>query len=174
MRITFRVLHVCCFLLLLAGCADILPWPGFESQPPVFSYPEQIPATEVAEQVRCELANFIARDGTQGLPRLLDPTKGAQVQLKLTTDLQGYVQWLGINLNGLGLSELAAIVSKTNNSPSLQLKAQGKSTTVSQIDFVIPQSSSPALPKKSATATGMRPIPKPSNTPFDSRQVHLV
>ena len=70
---------------------------------------------------------------------LLDPNGGAQVQLKLTTDLQGYVQWLGINLKGLGLSQLAELITKTNNVPSLQLKVQGKSTTVSQIDFVIPQ-----------------------------------
>jgi hypothetical protein len=153
MRVTFHAFYICCLVLALAGCADILPWPGFESPPGIFSYPEQIPATEVAEQVRCELASYIQHDGMDpdtGKPivdpytrkptgRLLDPDKGAQVQLKLTTDLQGYVQWLGINLNGLGLSEVAALVTKTNNNPSLQLKAQGKSTTVSQIDFVIPQ-----------------------------------
>jgi hypothetical protein len=140
MRVTFHAFYICCFVLVLSGCADILPWPGFESHPGIFSYPEQIPATEIAEQVRCELANFIQHDGVNS-PRLLDPNGGAQVQLKLTTDLQGYVQWLGINLKGLGLSELAQLVTKTNNNPSLQLKAQGKSTIVSQVDFVIPQTS---------------------------------
>lgn len=139
MRAAFPAFFICCFVLALAGCADILPWPGFELPPGIFSYPEQIPATEVAEQVRCELANFIARDAAQGPKQLLDPNKGAQVQLKLTTDLQGYVQWLGVNLKGLGLSSVAELVTRTNNVPSLQLKAQGKSTNVSQIDFLIPQ-----------------------------------
>jgi hypothetical protein len=145
MRVTFRAFHICYFVLVLSGCADILPWPGFESRPAIFSYPEQIPATEIAEQVRCELANFIEHDGADRTARLLDPDKGAQVQLKLTTDLQGSVQWLGINLKGLGLNELAELVTKTNNSPSLQLKAQGKSTTVSQIDFVLPQTSKTSI-----------------------------
>jgi hypothetical protein len=142
--VIFRGLHLFCFATILSGCADILPWPGFESKPAIFSYAEQIPATEVAEQVRCELAQFVAHDAKSKMP-LLDSNGGAQVQLKLTTDLQGSVQWLGINLKGLGLGALAELVSRTNNVPSLQLKAQGKTTTVSQIDFVIPQTSNPDI-----------------------------
>jgi hypothetical protein len=147
-RVFYRALHICFFAFASSGCADLLPWPGFESKPALFSHTEQIPATEVAEQVRCELAQFVAyetgpanRTGKQ----LLDPNGGAQVQLKLTTDLQGYVQWLGINLKGLGLGSLAELVSKTNNVPSLQVKAQGKTTTVSRIDFVIPQTAGPTI-----------------------------
>jgi hypothetical protein len=136
---------VACLALVQAGCADILPWPGFESHPGIFSYTEQLPAAEVAEQVRCELAEFLREeerahetDRKEG-PFFLDPNKGAQIQLKLTTDLQGSVSYLGINLKGLGLNEIAALVTPANNNPSLQLKAQGKSTQISQADFIIPQ-----------------------------------
>ena len=174
MRVTFRAFYICCLVLALAGCADILPWPGFEAPPGIFSYPEQIPATEIAEQVRCELANFIVHDAAQGPKQLLDPNGGAQVQLKLTTDLQGYVQWLGINLKGLGLSEVAELVTKTNNIPSLQLKAQGKSTTVSQIDFVIPQTTRTEIKfvdKNGAAQTAKLPdalqLPKVPCRPYD-------
>lgn len=139
-------------MLTQVGCADILPWPGFESKPSIFSYPEQIPAVEVAQQVRCELAEFLKDENSKldvnngqnpEAPRFLDENKGAQVQLKLTTDLEGSVTWLGVNLKGLGLSEIANLVTSTNNTPSLQLKGQGKSTQTSQIDFVIPQTLKP-------------------------------
>jgi hypothetical protein len=132
-----RAYVIFCLIFVLSGCADILPWPGFESTPAAMSYAEQIPASAVAEQVRCELADFVATDA--GAQQLLDPNGGAAVQLKLTTDLQGSVTFLGINLSGLGLGALAQLVSKSNNIPSLQLKAQGKSTVASQIDFVLPQ-----------------------------------
>jgi len=144
MRI-FRAAIACCLLVTQSGCADILPWPGFESHPGIFSYTEQLPAAEVAEQVRCELAEFLREEqDAQKIhpeegPRFLDPNKGAQVQLKLTTDLQGSVTWLGVNLGGLGLGALATLVTQSNKAPSLQLKAQGKSTQTSEVDFVIPQ-----------------------------------
>jgi hypothetical protein len=145
MRI-FRAAIACCLFVTQSGCADILPWPGFESHPAIFSYTEQLPAAEVAEQVRCELAEYLLQEttklrvphGPEG-PEFLDPNAGAQVQLKLTTDLQGSVTWLGIDLKGLGLGAVAALVTQANKTPSLQLKAQGKSTETSQVDFVIPQ-----------------------------------
>jgi len=151
------LLLVCGLSLASFGCADTLPWPGFESKPAIFSYTEQIPATEVAEQVRCELAQFVQQDAGSPSP-LLDENGGAQVQLKLTTDLQGYVQWLGVNLKGIGLDALATLVSKNNNVPSLQVKAQGKSTTVSQIDFIIPQTANPwvTVPKQTKKVHGQR------------------
>jgi hypothetical protein len=48
---------------------------------------------------------------------------------------------------------LAELVTKTNNVPSLQLKAQGKSTIVSQIDFVIPQTADHTIPKPNVYKT---------------------
>jgi hypothetical protein len=142
---TFRSFLAVCLVLTQVGCADMLLWPGFESHPGIFSYPEQLPAAEVAEQVRCELAQYLREeedrqnnDKSEG-PRFLDPNKGAQVQLKLTTDLQGSVSWLGIDLKSLGLGSVAALVTQANKVPSLQLKAQGKSTQISQVDFIIPQ-----------------------------------
>jgi hypothetical protein len=145
----FRAFLAVCLVLTQVGCtADILPWPGFESKPAIFSYAEQIPAAEVSEQVRCELAEFLLQESTaQGPdphtskegPDFLDVNTGAQVQLKLTTDLQGSVTWLGVNLAGLGLGAIAALVTQANSTPSLQLKAQGKTTQTSQVDFVVPQ-----------------------------------
>ena len=144
MREHFSAPIICCVALALSGCSDILPWPGFQSLIPATSYPEQIPASAVAEQVRCELFDFIDAEEKatkSGALPLLDPNGGAAIQLKLSTDLQGSVTWVGINLSKLGLGSLAQLVSKSNNIPSLQLKGQGKSTVTSQIDFVVPQSS---------------------------------
>jgi hypothetical protein len=80
MRVAFRAFYICCFVLVLSGCADLLPWPGFESHPAIFSYPEQTPATEVAEQVRCELARFVQYETDPKIkhetPPLLDPYGG--------------------------------------------------------------------------------------------------
>jgi hypothetical protein len=144
-------------VLTQTGCADILPWPGFESQPGIFSYTEQLPAVLVARQVRCELAKFLDEETTAlgvrngdnpAYPRFLDESKGAQVQLKLTTDLQGSVTYLGIDLKGLGLSAVASLVTTANNTPSLQLKAQGKSTQIAQLDYVIPQVLGPTIKAK--------------------------
>jgi len=147
-----RILRSLLAVLLVfpqVSCVDILAWPGFESQPGVFSYPEQLPAAEVAEQVRCELAQYLREErvrqndttvvpNREG-PMFLDPNKGAQVQLKLSTDLQGSVSYLGVNLKALGLSQVASLVTSTNNVPSLQVKAQVKSTQTSQVDFILPQ-----------------------------------
>jgi hypothetical protein len=117
MRI-FRAAIACCLFVTQSGCADILPWPGFESHPAIFSYTEQLPAAEVAEQVRCELAEFLLQESTKQRvphgpegPDFLDPNAGAQVQLKLATDLQGSVTWLGIDLKGLGFGAVAALVT---------------------------------------------------------------
>ena len=174
MRI-FRAGVACCLLVTQSGCADILPWPGFESHPGIFSYTEQLPAAEVAEQVRCELAEFMREeqkaldnDPEEG-PRFLDPNRGAQVQLKLTTDVQGSVTWLGINLKGLGLGALAELVTKTNNAPSLQLKAQGKATQTSQVDFVIPQTPRGSVAVLKTDKDGNNPVPKPIPLPKELR-----
>jgi hypothetical protein len=154
---TFRAFLAVCLVITQTGCADILPWPGFESQPGIFSYTEQLPAVIVARQVRCELAKFLDEERTAlgvrngdnpTYPRFLDENKGAQVQLKLTTDLQGSVTYLGINLNGLGLNAIASLVTTANNAPSLQLKAQGKSTQTAQLDFILPQTLSRSIISK--------------------------
>jgi hypothetical protein len=160
---TFRAFLASCLVLMQVSCADILPWPGFESHPAIFSYTEQLPAAEVAEQVRCELVEFLQEEKTaqhddpQEGSDLLDPSKGAQVQLKLTTDLQGSVTYLGIDLKKLGLGSLASLVTKSNSAPSLQLKAQGKATQTSQVDFTIPQTLQSKLQTQKKDATG-KPI----------------
>jgi hypothetical protein len=156
----FRALLAACLIVAQAGCADILGWPGFESPPGIPNYPEQIPAAEVAQQVRCELAQFLREEakaeddnstGAHSVPgRFLDPDKGAQVQLKLTTDLQGSVSYLGINLKSLGLGAVSNLITTSNNVPTLQLKAQGKSTQTSQVDFVVPQTLRYFVKKKAA------------------------
>jgi hypothetical protein len=162
--LTMRILRpflAACLVLPQVNCAaDILPWPGFESQPEIFSYAEQLPAAEVDEQVRCELAEFLRNEHQlqENEPDerklFLDPNKGAQVQLKLTTDLQGSVTYLGINLASLGLGAIASLVTTANNTPSLQLKAQGKTTQTSQVDFVIPQTTDDVVYKGAQAAKG--------------------
>ena len=158
-----RILHallVVCLAATQVGCTDILWWPGFESPPGIPNYPEQIQAPEVAQQVRCELAQFLREEaeaekndpkGPTSVPGdFLNSNKGAQVQLKLTTDLQGSASYLGINLKSLGLGAVANLITTTNNVPTLQLKAQGKSTQTSQVDFVVPQTVGDSVAKKKA------------------------
>lgn len=150
----FRALLAACLVVTQAGCADILLWPGFDSPLGIPNYPEQIPAAEVAQQVRCELAQFLREETVR--PRFLDSDKGAQIQLKLTTDLQGSASYLGINLKSLGLGALANSITTSNNVPTLQLKAQGKSTQTSQVDFVVPQTTGDSVAKKKAAEDGQQ------------------
>jgi hypothetical protein len=89
-----------------------------------------------------------------------------------TTDLQGNVTYLGVNLSKFGLSSLAELVTKNNSIPSLQLKGQGKSTVTSQVDFVIPQTDQDAIllnrPKmRSSNFAGLVAPPPPGPIPLN-------
>jgi hypothetical protein len=167
----FRALLAVFLVVTQAGCADILWWPGFESPPGIPNYPEQIPAAEVAQQVRCELAQFLREEETA--PQFLDSNKGAQIQLKLTTDLQGSASYLGINLKSLGLGAVANLITTSNNIPTLQLKAQGKSTQTSQVDFVVPQTLGDSVANKKAPDDGQQLylLPTLANFPKPSTEI---
>jgi hypothetical protein len=102
---------------------------------------DSIPVGSVATEVQCEIYEFLDSEGKAGT-RLLDPNQAASVTLILQTDLQGYVQYVGINLAKLGFTSLGQLVTATNNTPSLQAKGAVHSTLSAEVDFNVAQSES--------------------------------
>lgn len=70
---------------------------------------------------------------------ILSQNQPAGVTIKFQTDQSGTFQYVGINLQEVGLSGIANLVAVSNKSPSLQAKIQAKTTTSSQLDLTIPQ-----------------------------------
>jgi hypothetical protein len=141
-----RALLALCFCTGLAGCSgdyrtgDWLWWPGFN--PITAGYTYQIPVHDVAFEVQCEIYKFLNEEPDKARP-LLAKDKGAGVSLNLQTDLSGSVQYVGVNLEKLGLNSLAELVTQTNKTPSLQAKASGKATVSAQVDFTVQQTKNP-------------------------------
>jgi hypothetical protein len=133
LRVTFRL---CFFLLsltaLLTGCSEFLP--NFEGVLGINGWTHEIQVNRVANEIQCELREF-----TKANRDYLDPEQSASVSLSLQVDESGSVTYLGIDLSKLGLASLANFVSAQNKVPSLQGKAQGKSTVSSQVDLSVPQ-----------------------------------
>jgi hypothetical protein len=88
----------------------------------------------VMNEVQCELQDFIHDN-----PYALDPDKAGTVSIVFQTDVTGNVTYLGIDLSKTALQPLAQLVALQNKAPSLQAKAQEKSTSIWQIDFGISQ-----------------------------------
>jgi hypothetical protein len=95
-----------------------------------------VPINKVAVEVQCEIKDFLKTPDAG----LLDPDEAASLTLIMTTDTSGSVAYIGIDLKKIGLGALADFVASSNKVPSLQAKAQAKSTVNSQIDFTVPQS----------------------------------
>jgi hypothetical protein len=133
-----NVLIALFFCTTLAGCADILWWPGFN--PITTAYVDTIPVRRVATEIQCEIFRFIDTENADknNVP-LLDPAKGATVSLILQTDLTGSVQYVGINLSKLGFTSAAQLVTATNNVPTLQAKGTIHDTISAEVDFVVAQ-----------------------------------
>ena len=127
-----RVLIIAATGLALSGCGPFLP--GFEGILGIHSWTHNVPVSAVATTVQCELKDFL-----QTHSRYLDPKKSAAVQLTLQSDNSGGVTYVGIDLNRIGLSSVAELVSSQNKAPNLQAGLQGKSVTSSQIEFDVPQ-----------------------------------
>jgi hypothetical protein len=130
------------FCTTLASCSgdyrtgDWLWWPGFNKITAGYTY--QIPVHDVAFEVQCEIYKFLEEEPDKDHP-LLAKNKGAGVSLQLQTDLSGSVQYVGINLDKLGLNSLGELVTQTNKNPSLQAKGSGKATVSAQVDFAVAQ-----------------------------------
>jgi hypothetical protein len=122
-------------MLLVSGCADIFQ--GFG--PLENNYIFNIPTSEVANQVRCELYQFLNDPSTKGRAFQLNEAKSADVTLTLKTDMGGYVQYLGIDLNKIGLTSLAQLVTANSKTPSLGAKIGPKSTMSAVIAMKVPQ-----------------------------------
>lgn len=117
---------------LLSGCSEFLP--NFEGVLGVNGWTHEIQVNRVANEIQCEL-----RDFTGSHPGYLDPEQSASLSLGLQVDESGSVTYLGVDLSKLGLSSLSNLIAVNNKIPSLQAKAQGKSTVSSQIDLSVPQ-----------------------------------
>jgi hypothetical protein len=127
-----RVVIIVAIGFALGGCGPFLP--GFEGILGIHSWTHNVPVSAVATTVQCELKDFL-----QTHSRYLDPKKSAGVQLTLQSDNSGAVTYVGIDLNRIGLSSVAELVSSQNKAPNLQAGLQGKSVTSSQIEFDVPQ-----------------------------------
>jgi hypothetical protein len=118
----------------LAGCGYI--YPGFEGVFGLHSYLHDIPVSRITTELECEVRDFLE---DSPYAQYLDPKKPAGVSIKFQTDQSGSFQYLGINLNKVGLETVANLITVSNKTPSLQAKVQAKTTASSQLDLSIPQ-----------------------------------
>ena len=121
-------------LVVLGGCGYVFP--GFEGVLGIHSYIHDIPVSRITTELQCELLDFENEPKNVGI---LDSKSTAGVTIKFQTDQSGTFQYVGINLNEVGLSGIANLITVSNKTPSLQAKIQAKTTTVSQLDLTIPQ-----------------------------------
>jgi hypothetical protein len=115
-------------------------FPSFEGVLAICNH--HMPERIVANQVQCELSTFYNSiiQRTAANPKLVlkdKIEKKATITLVLQTDTTGSVQYLGIDLNKVGLSGLAPLIAASNKTPSLQAKFQGKGTVKTQLDYVV-------------------------------------
>jgi hypothetical protein len=148
-----RVTTVLFVVPLLAGCGSFFP--SFEGILGIDAWIHDVPVNQVATQVQCELQDFLSVPKNQSY---FDRSKSATLSLTLEVDESGSVQYLGIDLNKLGLTSLANLISTSNKVSSLQAKGTLKSAVSSQIDISVPQTYE-TLPAKSTivkdSATGI-------------------
>ncbi len=129
-----RYFHIILAGLSLAGCGYV--YPGFEGLFGLHSYLHDIPVSRITTELECEVWDFLKEPS---YAQFLDPTKPAGVSIKFQTDQSGSFQYLGINLNQVGLETLANLIAVSNKTSSLQAKVQAKTTASSQLDLSIPQ-----------------------------------
>lgn len=140
------------FLLLVSGCADMLPFAGFGGSlalGPFRHYVQNLPVQRVVKQVECELREFLTEfeklqlkkigEGKRPSNLYLDPAQAASIVLNLQTEEAGGVTYTGVDLSKIGLTTLGALVSASNKIPNLQARAQIKGTVSAQLDLAIPQ-----------------------------------
>lgn len=141
-------------LLLLpftAGCAFLPGFSLFES--PTLYY---IPVAEVANQVSCELQEFMREhksDKAYANHKWVLSDDDVKVVLTLTTDEQGSVNFAGINAAQLGLSSLQALIANNAKVSSLAAKLQVKRTKSVAMTFSVAPS---ALRKDLVQTADMR------------------
>jgi hypothetical protein len=127
---------------LLSGCGFLSGF-SFWEDPAIYAFS----VSDVANQVACELQDFVSEQRDFQLNRelndpkrykwVLDEASDVTVKLQLQTDHQGYVNFTGINLAKLGFESLAHFVSSTSSVPSLAAKATAKRTRTVEVDFTV-------------------------------------
>jgi hypothetical protein len=123
---------------ILCGCA-FFPGFGIFEDPALYILPVGV----VANQVACELQEFIA-DQKVLEEKKFDPLRrwrlddeDAAVKLTLTTDTSGYVNFTGVNVAQLGLESLASFVATQNKISTLAAKVTGKRTRTVTVSFSV-------------------------------------
>jgi hypothetical protein len=152
MSAAFRFSGAALLSSLLIGCGALFP--GFDGAEQPLLY--EIGVSEVATQISCELREFFFQEYIR-VNSLKDhhtwsiDDAPAKVTLTVTTDINGKVGYLGINLNKLGLGSLSQLTTLTSQSvvtstsstsikvPSLQASLTGKRTVSAQVVLSIPQ-----------------------------------
>lgn len=126
-----------------AGCSDFLPFPAFSNPLGTTAFVEDIPIAAVARQVQCEFRSYLTERETDRLNEewlALDENQPAQVKLKLTTDLKGYVNFVGVDLRRFGLKPVADLFTVNNKIPTLGAKMSLQGTVTSEVTMNIAQS----------------------------------
>lgn len=142
-------------LFSLNGCAF---YPNFE-EAPVY----RVPVSEVINQVRCELYDFLQSQEAVENPNFSLNTKSyATVKLTLSTTGYGDVKFAKIDTKKLGLASILAIGSSSQPFPSLDMKSTGQ--TVADVTVNVSQN-----PKDLSDACGYGKQEIFSNAPHADR-----
>jgi hypothetical protein len=140
----------------ISGCAFL---PGFSLfEEPALYY---IPVAEVANQVACELQEFMKEhdgDSVFNNQRWVLADEDVNVNLNLQTDSSGSASFTGVNVAQLGFSSLQAFISNTTSGktsvPSLGAKLSAKRTRTVKIGFTVsPNALDPDLKNGTGTQT---------------------
>ena len=116
----------------------MLPGFGLLEDPALY----YIPVSEVANQVACELQEFMKEEiALNQKQRWVVANQDVSVNLNLQTDTSGSVTFTGVNIAHLGFSSLAAFISSTTSGktsvPSLSIKGSAKRSRTVKINFTI-------------------------------------
>ena len=103
----------------------------------------RVPGSEVINQVRCELYDFLQSQEAVENPNFsLDTKSYATVKLTLSTTGYGDVKFAKIDTKKLGLASILAIGSSSQPFPSLDMKSTGQ--TVADVTVNVSQNPIPA------------------------------
>jgi hypothetical protein len=99
-----------------------------------------MPLKDVEVQIQCELYDFVNDEDTRSIANsLLDAEQPATVTFSYQSEVDGKASFIGIDLNRIGLTQIATLVSTTNKIPSLQASVQTKGSVSDADIFKLPQ-----------------------------------
>jgi hypothetical protein len=138
MRGQFKIIVILLVVIAFGGCTAFLP--SFDGPLSYGSTTKYMPLRDVEAQIQCEVQAFVNDDDTKYIARqLLDTEEAAVVTFTYQAEVDGKASFIGVDLNKIGLTQVATLITTTNKVPSLQASLQVKGTVSDADIFLIPQ-----------------------------------